>query len=306
MNSTSATPVGATIVGVVSVTTPIRATRWPLGCRRPGTAGASARRSSWRPRWRPGTGSRRRRRRARPRRSSRRRRRDALAGGDVVGEGAVGGGRDAAQLLGAAVELVVADRRDVQAHRVEHLDGRLVLEDARLERRGADQVAGADEEGGRDFSPLVAGTRPAAAATVAATLAEPPTRSRRRRSPRLSAVDAVRTGRGDELAVTAGRQRDPAVEVVHREQLDRDVGFGFGAAAAAEGRATRTAVASATAATRERRVLRKGVLQRTCGNRPPTEAAWTAARHVSQAQTVALGSGSAQTLAAGSAGSQVE
>src|SRR3954452_19405049 len=46
--------------------------------------------------------------------------------------------------------------------------------------------------------------------------------------------------------------------------------YGFGAAEATEGAAIRpTDVASARAAARERRVLLKEVLQRTCGNRPP-------------------------------------
>src|SRR3954452_1036993 len=48
---------------------------------------------------------------------------------------------------------------------------------------------------------------------------------------------------------------------------------GFGAASATAGTPTRAADdATARAAARERRDLRKGVLQRTCGNRPPCEA----------------------------------
>ncbi len=52
----------------------------------------------------------------------------------------------AQQLVDALVELVVADPVVVQAHQVEGLDGRLVVEDRGDERRGADQVAGRHEE----------------------------------------------------------------------------------------------------------------------------------------------------------------
>ena len=45
---------------------------------------------------------------------------------------------------GALVELVVADAGVVQADPVERLDGRLVVEGGRQQRRGADQVAGGD------------------------------------------------------------------------------------------------------------------------------------------------------------------
>jgi len=52
----------------------------------------------------------------------------------------------AQQLCRALVELVVADRADVDAHRVEGLDGGLVVEEPRDQRAGADVVAGADDE----------------------------------------------------------------------------------------------------------------------------------------------------------------
>ena len=51
-----------------------------------------------------------------------------------------------AQVGPALVELMVADRRDVQAGRAHRVDGWVVVLDERNERRGADQVAGTDEE----------------------------------------------------------------------------------------------------------------------------------------------------------------
>ena len=52
----------------------------------------------------------------------------------------------APQLVGALVELVVAHGVQVQAHHVHGLDRRLVVEERRDERAGADQVAGRDEQ----------------------------------------------------------------------------------------------------------------------------------------------------------------
>ena len=51
----------------------------------------------------------------------------------------------AQQLVLALVELVVADRGDLEAHLGEGLDGRLVVEQRRQQRARADQVAGGDE-----------------------------------------------------------------------------------------------------------------------------------------------------------------
>ena len=51
------------------------------------------------------------------------------------------------QLVAALVELVVAHRADVEADLVRGLDGRLVVEPARDERRGADHVAGMHANG---------------------------------------------------------------------------------------------------------------------------------------------------------------
>lgn len=51
----------------------------------------------------------------------------------------------AQQFDDAAVELVLADGADSQAHQVQRVDGRLVVEQRREQRRGADQVAGGDE-----------------------------------------------------------------------------------------------------------------------------------------------------------------
>src|SRR5690606_1110667 len=45
------------------------------------------------------------------------------------------------------VELVVPDPRDVEVHRVERLDGRLVVEETREGGRAADQVAGSNGQG---------------------------------------------------------------------------------------------------------------------------------------------------------------
>ena len=52
----------------------------------------------------------------------------------------------AEELGDALVELVVADARHVEAHCVQRLDGRLVVEQARQERRAPDEVAGSDGE----------------------------------------------------------------------------------------------------------------------------------------------------------------
>ena len=52
-----------------------------------------------------------------------------------------------AQELGdALVELVVADAVEVEAEQVQRLDRRLVVEQRREERRGADEVAGRDDD----------------------------------------------------------------------------------------------------------------------------------------------------------------
>ena len=50
------------------------------------------------------------------------------------------------QLGGAFVELVVADRADVEADRVQRLDRRLVVEERRQQRAGADEVAGGHDQ----------------------------------------------------------------------------------------------------------------------------------------------------------------
>ena len=48
----------------------------------------------------------------------------------------------------AVVELVVAERRGVEAPRVLHVDGRLVVEKPRVRRRGADVVTGRQQQAG--------------------------------------------------------------------------------------------------------------------------------------------------------------
>ena len=53
----------------------------------------------------------------------------------------------AQQLVLALVELVIADRRDLEAHGGERLDGGLVVERRRQQRARADQVAGGNEHG---------------------------------------------------------------------------------------------------------------------------------------------------------------
>ena len=57
------------------------------------------------------------------------------------------------EIVVALVELVVADGGHLEAGRVQRVDGRLVLLDERLERRGADQVAGGREHGVRVLAP---------------------------------------------------------------------------------------------------------------------------------------------------------
>jgi hypothetical protein len=49
--------------------------------------------------------------------------------------------RQSPKLVGALVELVVADDAEVDADRVHHFDGGLVVEKARNQRRGADEVS---------------------------------------------------------------------------------------------------------------------------------------------------------------------
>ena len=59
--------------------------------------------------------------------------------------GVVLGDHPVDQVVVALVELVVADRRDIQAGLVERVDRRLVVGDEGLERRGTDQVTGSSE-----------------------------------------------------------------------------------------------------------------------------------------------------------------
>ena len=70
-------------------------------------------------------------------------RRDVLPLGAAlrVGLGVVGRHHTVDEIVVSLVELVVADRRDLEARRIERVDRRLVLLDERLERRSADQVA---------------------------------------------------------------------------------------------------------------------------------------------------------------------
>ena len=67
------------------------------------------------------------------------------SGRDVVADRPVAVG-DAQQLVDALVELVVADAVVVEAHDVEGLDRRLVVEQRRQQRRRADQVTGRHED----------------------------------------------------------------------------------------------------------------------------------------------------------------
>ena len=64
-------------------------------------------------------------------------------GGDVLPVRTVLDATDEVRV--AAVELVVACGRDLEAHGVERVDGRLVVLDEGLEGRGADEVTGGDE-----------------------------------------------------------------------------------------------------------------------------------------------------------------
>jgi len=120
----------------------------------------------------------------------------------------------ALQLLVALVELVVAHRRDVEAEVVHRLDGRLVVEGRRQERRGADDVPGGHREGVRmTFTSLL---------QVSGQVLDP------------SGVDGVR-GDGERavrvlhLSVAVGdddlprgpaRRLEVSVEVVERQELD--------------------------------------------------------------------------------------
>ena len=76
----------------------------------------------------------------------------------------------ALELVGALVELVVADRADLQAERVEHLDRRLVVERGADQRRRADQVAGADG----DAAPALALASARSFLTVVVRYSTPP------------------------------------------------------------------------------------------------------------------------------------
>ena len=97
------------------------------------------------------------------------------------------------QVVVALVELVVADRGDLEAGLVERVDRRLVVLDERLERRGTDQVTGGGEHRVR---------------VLAAQLLD---RTGQHRGTRLGAVGVV---------------GDPAVEVVGAEDLDRPSSVG--------------------------------------------------------------------------------
>ena len=137
-----ATPVGVTIVGVDSSTSPMKPTLNFLPAvglelldrRRPGRASG---RSRSRPRSRTGTGSRRPGRRS-------------VVPPSASAYGRAGAARrrvaaavlDAQQLGAALVELVVADRREVDVHQVGRDHDRLLEEEAVLQRAGADVVAG--------------------------------------------------------------------------------------------------------------------------------------------------------------------
>ena len=59
---------------------------------------------------------------------------------------AVGADHAAGQVVVPLVELVVADRGGLEPQRVEHVDGRLVLLRRRIEQRGADAVAGRQQQ----------------------------------------------------------------------------------------------------------------------------------------------------------------
>ena len=71
------------------------------------------------------------------------------------------------QVVVALVELVVAHRRDLEAGLVERVDGRLVVLDERLERRGADQVTGGGEHRVGVLRPRSCLTAPASTAAPA-------------------------------------------------------------------------------------------------------------------------------------------
>ena len=107
------------------------------------TAGRSSRRC-------PCTGRSRRGSRSRRRRTGRRRRTRRPGGSRPCAPVGIRPRHVAVlhpqQLVNALVELVVADAVVVEAHQVERLDGRLVVEQRRQQRRRADEVAGRDED----------------------------------------------------------------------------------------------------------------------------------------------------------------
>ena len=120
-------------------------------------------------------------------------------------EAAVGGVAAAAlhalELRGALVELVVAHRVEVEPDAVHRLDRRLVVEERRQQRRGADQVAGRDDQ---------------RVAVLALLLAQV-------RGQELRPARGHRRGAGRRRD-RAGRGRlEMAVEVVQAEQLDLHV-----------------------------------------------------------------------------------
>ena len=100
--------------------------------------------------------------------------------------------------VGALVELVVADRVQVQADHVHGLDGRLVVEERRQQRARADEVTGRDDE------------------RVAVRLGE--------RTHVGREVLGAACVHGADTAAGAGRRLEVSVEVVEGEELDLDLG----------------------------------------------------------------------------------
>ena len=128
------------------------------------------------------------------------------------------------QLLVALVELVVAHGRRVELERVHRLDGRLVVEGGRQQRRGADEVTGGDGQGVRV---ALAGLR-----EVGREVLDAPCPGRGQAVG--GHVDCLAVGElvaGHEPAAGPTGRFEVAVEVVERQQLDLQrgsVGGGIG------------------------------------------------------------------------------
>ena len=155
----------------------------------------------------------------------------AHVGGDVLPLGAaLGVGRRVVrrhdpveQVVVALVELVVAGGRHVEARLVQRVDGRLVVLDERLERRGADEVAGGRRtrcwgcwRAAADRTGLPARSRSAPGCWSRSASARRPWKSLVAEDLDVDGGGAGRRGRG-ESTTASGAATSPATAVASRD-----------------------------------------------------------------------------------------